>query len=608
MRNPIDVLNSLRSKSQNPAYQYERLYRNLYNSEFYLLAYQNIYANTGNMTAGTDGKTVDGMGMERIERLIKSLKDHSYQPNPARRTYIKKSNGKLRPLGIPSFDDKLVQEIVRMMLESIYEPTFSNRSHGFRPNRSCHTALMQLQDKFSGVKWFIEGDIKGFFDNISHAVLVSILRKRIHDEYFLGLIWKFLKAGYVEDWTFHRTYSGTPQGSIISPILSNIYLNEFDKFMERYTDEMRAEKRCAKFTPYWQLHEKIRWLKKGKCKPEAWSAMDGDSKKQYLKTIRTMTAQRYKMPALDPMDTAYKRLQYVRYADDWICGVIGNKEDAERIKADIKQFLSKELKLELSEEKTLITNAHDKARFLGFDVFASHSQQASTNKNGAHVRYQTGRIKLYVPRDKWQKKLTDYTALKIKYVDGQEVFVPTERTYLINSDDLEIVNQYNAEVRGIYNYYRIADNVSVLGDFYYVMKYSLFKTFAAKYKTRISRIRKKYGYQRFGVKYPSKSGKAVAYLYDEGFKKDKDFVTIPTVDVIPFVHRNLNSTSLISRLKAQKCEWCGAEGVPIEMHHIKKIKDLKSKAGWEVVMIGRKRKTLALCHVCHDKLHAGKLD
>lgn len=608
MRNPIDVLNSLRSKSQNPAYQYERLYRNLYNSEFYLLAYQNIYANTGNMTAGTDGKTVDGMGMERIERLIKSLKDHSYQPNPARRTYIKKSNGKLRPLGIPSFDDKLVQEIVRMMLESIYEPTFSNRSHGFRPNRSCHTALMQLQDKFSGVKWFIEGDIKGFFDNISHAVLVSILRKRIHDEYFLGLIWKFLKAGYVEDWTFHRTYSGTPQGSIISPILSNIYLNEFDKFMERYTDEMRAEKRRAKFTPYWQLHEKIRWLKKGKCKPEAWSAMDGDSKKQYLKTIRTMTAQRYKMPALDPMDTAYKRLQYVRYADDWICGVIGNKEDAERIKADIKQFLSKELKLELSEEKTLITNAHDKARFLGFDVFASHSQQASTNKNGAHVRYQTGRIKLYVPRDKWQKKLTDYTALKIKYVDGQEVFVPTERTYLINSDDLEIVNQYNAEVRGIYNYYRIADNVSVLGDFYYVMKYSLFKTFAAKYKTRISRIRKKYGYQLFGVKYPSKSGKAVAYLYDEGFKKDKDFVTIPTVDVIPFVHRNLNSTSLISRLKAQKCEWCGAEGVPIEMHHIKKIKDLKSKAGWEVVMIGRKRKTLALCHVCHDKLHAGKLD
>jgi len=346
MRNPIDVLNSLRSKSQNPAYQYERLYRNLYNSEFYLLAYQKIYANTGNMTAGTDGKTVDGMSMERIQTLIANMKDHSYQPNPARRTYIKKKNGKLRPLGIPSFDDKLVQEVVRMILESIYEPTFSNRSHGFRPNRSCHTALLQIQDNFSSVKWFIEGDITSFFDNIDHAVLVGILRKRIHDEYFLALIWKFLKAGYMEDWTFHCTYSGTPQGSIISPILSNIYLHEFDTYMERYMDKFRSEKKRAKYTPYWKLHEKIRWLKKGKCKPEAWAAMDDDSKEKYLKNIRTMQAQRYSMPALDPMDTSYKRIQYVRYADDWLCGVIGSKEDAEKIKADIKEFLLAELKLE----------------------------------------------------------------------------------------------------------------------------------------------------------------------------------------------------------------------------------------------------------------------
>jgi len=212
MRNPIDVLNSLGSKSLNPDYQYERLYRNLYNSEFYMTAYQNIYANTGNMTAGTDGKTIDGMGMERIQKLIVSMKDHSYQPNPARRTYIKKKNGKLRPLGIPSFDDKLVQEIVRMILESIYESTFSNRSHGFRPNRSCHTALKQIQANFTSVKWFIEGDIKSFFDTIDHAVLVNILRKRIHDEYFLSLIWKFLKAGYVENWAYRPTYSGTPQG------------------------------------------------------------------------------------------------------------------------------------------------------------------------------------------------------------------------------------------------------------------------------------------------------------------------------------------------------------------------------------------------------------
>lgn len=608
MRNPIDVLNSLGSKAKEENYQYKRLYRNLYNSEFYLLAYQNIYANAGNMTAGTDGKTIDGMSIERIEELIISLKDHSYKPNPARRIYIKKKNGKLRPLGIPSFNDKLVQEVIRMILESIYEPTFSNRSHGFRPNRSCHTALQQLKANFTGIKWFIEGDITSFFDNIDHSVLVNILRKRIHDEYFIALIWKFLKAGYVEDWKYNKTYSGTPQGSIISPILSNIYLNEFDKFMERYMDNFKSGTVRENYKPYCQLHEKIRWLKNGKVKPEIWNKMSKKEKEEYLKSIKKMVNENLQMPSKNPMDNNYKRLQYVRYADDWLCGVIGSKQDAEQIKSDIKDFLRSELKLELSIEKTLITNSKKKARFLGFDICTSDSQQSILNKNGVRGRYQKGRIKLYLPREKWQKKLIDYSALEIKYNNGKEEFIPRERTYLINSDDLEIINQYNAEITGIYNYYRIADNVSVLGDFYYIMKYSMFKTYAAKYKTRVSNIRKKYGYKRFGIKYPSKSGRAVAYFYDKGFKRDIDFTQKADVDYIPQIHRNLNSTSLISRLKAEKCEWCGAENVPIEIHHIKKIKDLKGKASWEIVMIGRKRKTLAMCKTCHDKLHSGKLN
>lgn len=491
MRNPIDVLNSLGSKAKEENYQYKRLYRNLYNSEFYLRAYQNIYANAGNMTAGTDGKTIDGMSMERIGELIISLKDHSYKPNPARRIYIKKKNGKLRPLGIPSFNDKLVQEVIRMILESIYEPTFSNRSHGFRPNRSCHTALQQLKANFTGVKWFIEGDITSFFDNIDHSVLVNILRKRIHDEYFIALIWKFLKAGYVEDWKYNKTYSGTPQGSIISPILSNIYLNEFDKFMERYMENFKSGTVRENYKPYGQLHEKIRWLKNGKIKSEIWNKMSEKEKNEYLKSVKRMVNEKFQMPAKNPMDNNYKRLQYVRYADDWLCGVIGSKQDAEQIKSDIKDFLRSELKLELSTEKTLITNSKKKARFLGFDICTSDSQQSILNKNGVRGRYQKGRIKLYLPREKWQKKLIDYSALEIKYNNGKEEFIPRERTYLINSDDLEIINQYNAEITGIYNYYRIADNVSVLGDFYYIMKYSMFKTYAAKYKTRVSNIRKK---------------------------------------------------------------------------------------------------------------------
>lgn len=279
--------------------------------------------------------------------------------------------------------------------------------------------------------------------------------------------------------------------------------------------------RRKSYAPYAKIKDRLQWLKKGKYKLEMRENIDESERKAVLQEI-SKTAQAKNLPANDHMDTDYKRLQYVRYADDWICGVIGSKEDAESIKSDIKQFLSEILHLELSDEKTLITQAKDKARFLGFEVFVSNSNHVMTDKNGHKKRSLGGHILLYVPREKWQKKLLDYSALKITYKEGREVLTPTERTYLINSDDLEILNQYNAEIRGIYNYYRIADSVSVLGDFYYVMKYSLFKTFAAKYKTRISRIRKKYGYKRFGVEYQAKKGTATAYLYDDGFKRTKE--------------------------------------------------------------------------------------
>ena len=187
------------------------------------------------MTPGVDGNSLDGMSSVRIQRIIESLKDHSYMPNPARRTYINKKNStKKRPLGIPSADDKLVQEVVRLLLESIYEPAFSLNSHGFRPKRSCHTALLQIQRTFKGVKWFVEGDIKACFDSFDHHILVNLLRKRIKDEAFINLIWKFLKAGYMEQWEYHKTYSGTPQGSGMSPILANIYMSELDAFIDKY--------------------------------------------------------------------------------------------------------------------------------------------------------------------------------------------------------------------------------------------------------------------------------------------------------------------------------------------------------------------------------------
>lgn len=311
MRNPENVLISLTKHSNQKDYKYERLYRLLYNEEMYLIAYQNIYANNGSMTKGTDNQTVDGMSIKRIHKIISSLKDESYQPKPTRRTYIPKKNGKMRPLGIPSFEDKLLQEIIRMILEAIYEGYFEYTSHGFRPNRSCHTALDEIQKTFTGVKWFIEGDIKGFFDNINHNTLIGTLRERITDERFLRLIRKFLNAGYIEDWTFHKTYSGTPQGGIISPILANIYLDKFDKYVNEYTQQFKKGKRRMRTTEYRKNEVELR-----KARTALKNANGDYERENAIKRIRRLEKERVNIPHSDPMDNNYKRLFYVILISD----------------------------------------------------------------------------------------------------------------------------------------------------------------------------------------------------------------------------------------------------------------------------------------------------
>lgn len=296
MRSPENVLKSLSEKAKNKEYRYERLYRNLYNPEFYLLAYQNIATSQGSMTAGADGLTLDGMSMERIEKLIAKLRDHSYQPNPARRVYIaKKNSNKKRPLGIPSTDDKLLQEVVRMILEAIYEPTFSDNSHGFRPKRSCHTALKEIVTLFTGAKWIIEGDIKACFDSFDHHITIQLLRKRIKDEAFISLMWKFLRAGYMEQWTYHETYSGSPQGSGVSPILANIYLNELDKFMGKMKKSF--DKGDTRNRKVHKDHDKVRWAYR-----KAQKNLETERTEANLTTFKEARKVMLSTPHLDEMD------------------------------------------------------------------------------------------------------------------------------------------------------------------------------------------------------------------------------------------------------------------------------------------------------------------
>lgn len=341
MRSPKIILENLQKHSKEENYKYERLYRNLYNEDFYLQALQNIYSNKGVMTPGIDGLTLDGYGKERIDKIIESIKNHSYQPKPVRRQYIKKKNGKMRPLGISSSDDKLVEEILKMILESIYDPTFSNYSHGFRPNKSCHSALLQVQHNFTGVKWFVEGDIKSYFDTIDHHNLITILRKRIKDEAFIELLWKFLHAGYLENWTYNATYSGIAQGSGISPILANIYLNEFDMFMENYKKDFDKGNEREIGADYYKA--KIVHQTYAERVAREWVNYSEEEKKNAVKRKAELKREFQKYPSKNPMDGSYKRIQYVRYADDFLIGVIGSKSDAEQIKSDIGKFFTEHL-------------------------------------------------------------------------------------------------------------------------------------------------------------------------------------------------------------------------------------------------------------------------
>lgn len=601
MRSPERVLNSLNEHSKDSSYKFERLYRILFNEELFYVAYQKIASNGGSTTKGSDGRSIDEMSLARIETLIASLKDESYQPHPSRRVHIPKKNGKTRPLGIPAFEDKLVQEVVRMILEAIYEGHFETTSHGFRPKRSCHTALLHIQKTFSGAKWFIEGDIKGFFDNIDHDVLVGILRERISDDRFIRLIRKFLKAGYVEDWTFHNTYSGMPQGGIVSPILANIYLDKLDKYVKEYIRhfDMGTKRRPGKESNDLANERKqtVRKLKKVK---------DGTEKAALVARLKAIEQERAAFPSGDEMDGSYRRLKYIRYADDFILGVIGSKEDALRIKEDIKSFLSESLALELSEEKTLITHTGKSAKFLGYEITVTRNNHQRRDVQGRLRRTYGKRVRLNVSMATLRDKLLEYGAMEIKLRNGKEIWKPKCRSGLIFNDDLEILDRYNRETVGFCNYYLIANNCVVLHNFRYIMEYSMYKTFAGKYRSTVRKINKKYRLNKlFTVKYEQKGVIKSRTFYKTSFKR-RTTAFNGSCDIEPYSIADVSRTNLTDRLKAEKCELCGATGKLI-MHHVRNLKDLKGKESWKRLMSARKRKTIALCPSCHRLRHLGKV-
>jgi len=591
MQPTMEILEKIKQNStKNKDEVFTRLYRYMLRPDLYYIAYKNLYANNGAATKGVNDDTADAFGEDKINGIILSLSDESYNPSPVRRTYLKKANGKMRPLGIPTFSDKLIQEVLRMILEAVYEPVFSDWSHGFRPNRSCHTALTKIKAQFPGMRWFIEGDIKGCFDNIDHNVLVSIINSKIKDARLIKLIHKLLKTGYLENWQYFNTYSGSPQGGIASPIFANIYLNELDKFVEKLAQDFDRP-RHQRLTPEYEARRKEIQRIDYRLK-----SAEGENKVSLLKLKKELRAKLISTPCTAQTD---RKIRYIRYADDFIVGVKGSKEDCIRIKAQISEFVRVTLKMELSDEKTLITHSSKKARFLGYDIQVRRNGKVKPSGNHTQ-RTLNNQVDLSAPLDeKIMKFLFDKKVIEQK--NGE--IRPASRKSLLRCTEFEIVSAYNSELRGICNYYSMASNFTKLSYFAYLMEYSCLKTIANKHKSTTHKMMDKYraGKNGWCVPYETKAGiKQLYFAKYSDCKKEKSVNdSISNAAIIASNSRN----TFERRLSAKICELCGKSDIKLVIHHVNKVKNLKGKEQWERIMIAKNRKTMVVCEDCHTKIH-----
>jgi len=589
-----DVLNILREKNRNnPMWINRGLYRQLYNPTLHILAYERLKGKPGNMTPGSDGKTLDGFSMEDIHKTIELLTKEQYWPTPVRRVYIpKKAKGKYRPLGVPSPRDKVIQECMRLILEAIYEPNIHDNSHGFRPGRSCHTALESLRRNWVGVKWVVEADITECFERISHQRLLDILREKIQDERFTNLIRKFLNAGYLENWEYHKTYSGTPQGSVISPILTNVYLDKLDRKLDALCQQYSQGERRTPNGVYqtWVKHRKQLLLQ---------AEVDPGLRKTLKNQLRKLNRDILQTPPYDYNDPAYIRVKFLRYADDVVIGIIGPKTQAELIRQELATFLDEDLKLELNQQKTVITHlATERAHFLGYIIKTASPRWRKRNlqrKGSPHnvvqtVRTTTGNIKFLVPLRELSEKLEKYMA------DGQ----PACMNAFINQPVDHIIEHYNGVIRGWYNYFQLAENVSRLNYARYVLQYSLAKTLAHKEGSSVSKVFQKYGKD---ITFVKPNGRPVHFfnLPLKQVKKAKG--AEPIVDVLP--------TWAPRRTQSRLLDNCAICDNPqrVEMHHVRHIRKRGEKLkGFNLYLAAINRKQIPVCHQCHRDIHNGKYD
>lgn len=587
-----DVLNIIYKKNRNhPDWKNRGLYRLLYNPTLHIMAYERLKSKPGNMTPGTEGETLDGYSLDDIEKNIHLLRQERYQPRPVRRTYIPKEKG-YRPLGMPSPRDKIIQECLRLILEAIYEPRFHDNSHGFRPRRSCHTALESMRRNWVGTKWAIKADISACFEQVNHSRLLDILRERIEDDRFINLIRRFLKAGYMENWEYHKTYSGTPQGSVVSPILTNIYLDKLDQKLAAICQHHNQGKHRRYSSAHAQLmKQRKQLLKQGEANPEA--------RDDLKEPIRQINHQILATPAARYNDPSYIRVKFLRYADDVAIGVIGPKSLAKQVVEEVANFLRQELNLELNRDKTQIYHlSSEAAPFLGYLVKTATARLRRRNmksKGSPHnivqtVRTTTGNIKLLVPLRQVKRKLKRYMH------KGR----PARMKGLVNQPIGHIIDHYNGVIRGWYNYYQLAENVGRLNHARYVLCYSLAKTIAAKERSTLRKVFRKYGHP---ITYKKPNGKSIQFFNQPMKQVKKAKWKTDNVDHCPIWWPRKTKTRLLDN-----CAICGFTG-RIEMHHVRHIRKRGQRVkGFKLYLAAINRKQIPVCRQCHRDIHNGKYD
>jgi group II intron reverse transcriptase/maturase len=569
-------------------------------------AYANSYANTGAITPGVNAVTLDGFSEERVASSITRLKNGTYRFQPTRRVYIPKKSGKKRPLGISSGDDKLVQEVVRSILERNYEPIFEDTSHGFRPGRSPHTALTQIGDQWQSIKWVVDMDIRDYFNTINHELLMSFLEKKIEDTRLLRLIKAMLDAGYLEEWTYHTTSSGVPQGSIVSPVLANVSLHELDLLVKTLKDRLNHGKKRKKNPLYNRYGGKIERLRK------KWDLLKGKAgKEQELQDIqqeiRRVDHLRKRLPSGDPFDEGYKRLFYCRYADDFAIGIIGSFADAEAIRQQVTEFIQGTLKLTVAEEKSHICHSKKGMTFVGYEVKTYSGDRVIKMKRGnCHTTFKSvsERSQRHMPKETLQK------VCAIKGYGNYETTKAIHQKEWTQSSDAEIILAYKGELRGLANYYALALNAkTVRHKLAHVWRVSLLKTLANKHKTSVNKMANRWKTDDgYALIVPGEKKTRVIRIFR---LKDlrKPLPSDPGIDKQPNVSIwTLSRSEVIKRLNSGQCEDCETKQGPCEVHHIRKWKDVaKGKALWQQLMAAKYRKTLILCQSCHRQLHTGTL-